>query len=105
MYRLRTVSICFCWKRPLLCEGVTSRARARESANADAHNETRRAVHGTGRAQLGKEELDDVLGLALHSLADVRDVGKDAALVAVAVHRWRRNLEQLATASAGQAGV
>ena len=42
------------------------------------------AVDGAAGAQLGEEELRDVLVVAVHALADLRDVGEDRLLVAFA---------------------
>jgi hypothetical protein len=47
-------------------------------------DEARGAVDGAGRAHLREHELDDVLGLSVHALADVADVREDRLLVALA---------------------
>ena len=53
-------------------------------------DKTARAVDRTGRTHFGKHELDDVLRLSVHTLADFGDVGEDGLLVSFAQHlRWR----------------
>lgn len=46
-------------------------------------DETLGTVDGANGTQLGEEELDDVLGLTVHTLANVDDIGKDGLFGAV----------------------
>lgn len=57
-------------------------------------------VDGSRRAQLREEELDDMLRLSPHLLADLGDVGEDGALRAITVHARRRDGLLLAGAGA-----
>lgn len=53
------------------------------------NNETLGAVDGTDSTQLGEKELNDVLWLTVHTLADVDDVGEDGLLGAISSNlRW-----------------
>ena len=68
-----------------------------------ADDETLGAVDGADGSQLGKEELDDVLGLTVHTLADVDDVGKDGLFGAVSGDLRRDHGELFLVA--GEGGV
>lgn len=49
------------------------------------------AVHGTGGTHFCEHVLDNMLGLPVHPLADVGDVGEDSLLVAFTEDLWRRD--------------
>ena len=49
------------------------------------------AVHGTGGTHFCEHVLDNMLGLPVHPLADVGDVGKDRLLVPFSVDRGGRD--------------
>lgn len=72
---------------------------------ATLDDEASRTVDRAVGAELGKEELDDMLGLAVHALADVGDVGKDGALVALAEELRRRDRVLLLVGAARQRRV
>lgn len=63
------------------------------------------AVDRAGGAQLGKEELDDVLWLSVHLFADVGNVGKDRPLWAFSLDVGGRDGVPLLAAPAGQGWV
>ena len=50
-----------------------------------------RAVDGAGGTHFREHVLDDVLGLPVHTFADVGDVGEDGLLVAFTCELRRRN--------------
>ena len=58
---------------------------------ATLDDETTRAVDGTSGTHFGEHVLDDVLGLPVHTFADVGDVGEDRLLVAFTCELRRRN--------------
>lgn len=49
------------------------------------------SINGSRGSQLGKQELNNVLGLTMHPLADIGNVGKDSLLVTIAHDRGRNN--------------
>lgn len=55
------------------------------------------AIHGTRGTHLREHVLDDMLGLPVHPLADVGDVGEDRLLVAFTQDLWRRDSITLAS--------
>lgn len=50
---------------------------------ATLDDEARRTIDGASRSHFGEHELDDVLGLPVHPLTDIGDVGKDCLLIAL----------------------
>ena len=54
-------------------------------------DEAPRAVDGAGGTHFREHVLDDVLGLPVHTFADVGDVGEDGLLVAFTCELRRRN--------------
>ena len=55
-----------------------------------------RAVDGTGGTQLGEHELDGVLWLTMHTLANIGDVAEDGLLVSFSHELRRRECVALA---------
>lgn len=60
-------------------------------------------VDGSARTQLGEEERDDVLVLAVHPLADVGQVTKDGLLVALLLNGRGRDV--VPAAVSGKLGI
>ena len=63
---------------------------------ATTDNEAARAVDGARRTQLGEHELDSVLWLTMHTLANVSDVAEDGLLVSFSHELRRRECVALA---------
>jgi hypothetical protein len=63
------------------------------------------SINTTTGTQLGEEELDDMLRLPVHLLADLDNVGKDGSLVSFSVHLRRCEEVLLLRASGGEGGV
>ena len=59
------------------------------------NRESLRAVHGTDSSQLGEEVLNDVVGLSMHTLADVDNVGKKGLLGTIPRNLGRNHGELL----------
>lgn len=55
------------------------------------NNEALTAVNRTHSTQLGKEILDNMLGLAVHTLADFQHIGKYSLFRAIALHDRRHH--------------
>lgn len=49
------------------------------------------SINGSRSSQLGKQELNNVLRLTMHPLADIGNVGKDSLLVTITHNRGRNN--------------
>jgi hypothetical protein len=63
-------------------------------------------VHTSTRSQLGEQELHDVLGLTVHALADLGQVGKDRLFGTFSVDLRRRDGELFTvTSELGVVGV
>ena len=58
---------------------------------ATLNNETAGTVDRAGGTHFRKHILDDVLGLAMHTLADVGDIREDGLLVTFTQNLGRRN--------------
>ena len=63
---------------------------------ATLDDETTRTVDGTSCTHFCEHVLDDVLGLPVHTLADIGDVGEDGLLVAFTQDLRRRDCVTLA---------
>lgn len=74
------------------CPGLLNEQHSKLTLNVTTLDDQPSAsIDGSTGSQLGEEELDDVLGLTVHTLADVGHVGEDGTLVALAEELRRGN--------------